>query len=80
MSRSKTFILLIVLTISSVVTSSLFSALPQENAGIGWTGINPAASPIWVVHRAEILMTAESHFLTSHSFNAGTAMDQSVLT
>jgi NitT/TauT family transport system substrate-binding protein len=54
MSRSKTFILLIVLTISSVVTVS-FSALAQENTRIGWTGINPAASPIWVVHEKGFL-------------------------
>ena len=54
MSRSKACILLTLLTISSIVTTS-FSALAQEKARIGWTGINPAASPIWVVHEKRLL-------------------------
>jgi ABC-type nitrate/sulfonate/bicarbonate transport system substrate-binding protein len=54
MSRSKTFSLLIALAISSILTAS-FSALAQEKARIGWTGINPAASPIWVVQEKGLL-------------------------
>jgi NitT/TauT family transport system substrate-binding protein len=54
MSRRNACIFLTVLTISSIVTAS-FSALAQEKARIGWTGINPAASPIWVVHEKGLL-------------------------
>jgi NitT/TauT family transport system substrate-binding protein len=54
MSRSKTFILLTLLTISSIAGGS-FSALAQEKVRIGWTGINPAASPIWVVQEKGLL-------------------------
>jgi ABC-type nitrate/sulfonate/bicarbonate transport system substrate-binding protein len=54
MRRRKACIFLTVLTISSIVTAS-FSALAQEKTRIGWTGINPAASPIWVVHEKGLL-------------------------
>jgi NitT/TauT family transport system substrate-binding protein len=54
MSRSTACILLTLLTITSIVTAS-FSALAQEKVRIGWTGINPAASPIWVVHEKGLL-------------------------
>ena len=54
MRRRKACIVLTVLTIGSIVTAS-FSALAQEKARIGWTGINPAASPIWVVHEKGLL-------------------------
>ena len=54
MSRSKTFIIPVVLAISSVFTN-WFSALAQEKVRIGWTGINPAASPIWVVQEKGLL-------------------------
>src|SRR5262245_2181589 len=52
MSRSKAFIFLIV--ISGILVTS-FSTRAQEKARIGWTGINPAASPIWVVHEKGFL-------------------------
>jgi NitT/TauT family transport system substrate-binding protein len=54
MRSSKTLGLFIALTISSILTVS-FSALAQEKARIGWTGINPAASPIWVVQEKGLL-------------------------
>jgi NitT/TauT family transport system substrate-binding protein len=54
MRRSKAVIFLIALTISCIVTVS-FSARAQEKTRIGWTGINPAASPIWVVHEKGLL-------------------------
>ena len=54
MSRSKAFILLIVFSVSWNVMAS-FSTDAQEKARIGWTGINPAASPIWVVHEKGLL-------------------------
>jgi NitT/TauT family transport system substrate-binding protein len=54
MTRSKACILVTVLTFTSIVTAS-FSALAQEKARIGWTGINPAASPIWVVQEKGFL-------------------------
>jgi NitT/TauT family transport system substrate-binding protein len=54
MRGRKAFTLLTLLTISSIVTVS-FTALAQEKARIGWTGINPAASPIWVVQEKGFL-------------------------
>ena len=54
MSRSKVFSFLIALTISCIVMAS-FSTHAQEKARIGWTGINPAASPIWVVQEKRLL-------------------------
>ena len=54
MSRSRAFIFLIVITISGILVTS-FSTWAQEKARIGWTGINPAASPIWVVHEKGLL-------------------------
>src|SRR5215813_11098354 len=54
MSRSKAFILLIVFSVSCNVMAS-FSTHAQEKARIGWTGINPAASPIWVVYEKGLL-------------------------
>ena len=54
MGRRKAFLLLTLLTISSIVAGS-FSAVAQEKARIGWTGINPAASPIWVVQEKGLL-------------------------
>ena len=54
MSRSRAFIFLIVITTSGILVTS-FSTWAQEKARIGWTGINPAASPIWVVHEKGLL-------------------------
>lgn len=50
----KASVVLVLFTIGSVNTASL-SALAQEKARIGWTGINPAASPIWVVQEKGFL-------------------------
>jgi NitT/TauT family transport system substrate-binding protein len=54
MRGRRLFTLLTLLTIGSIVTVS-FPALAQEKARIGWTGINPAASPIWVVQEKGLL-------------------------
>src|ERR1041384_582180 len=54
MSKSKMSILAIVVTISSLVTVALL-ARAQEKERIGWTGINPAASPAWVVQDKGLL-------------------------
>ena len=54
MSRRKEFIILIVLTISGIVMAP-FATRAQEKARIGWTGINPAASPIWIVQEKRLL-------------------------
>jgi NitT/TauT family transport system substrate-binding protein len=54
MTKTKACIFVTVLTITSIVSAS-FSALAQEKARIGWTGINPAASPIWVVQEKNLL-------------------------
>jgi NitT/TauT family transport system substrate-binding protein len=54
MSKSKTSILAIVMTISILVTVPLL-ARAQEKMRIGWTGINPAASPAWVVQDKGLL-------------------------
>ncbi len=54
MGKGKAFILLILLGIGTILALS-FSAHAQEKARIGWTGINPAASPIWVVQERGLL-------------------------
>jgi sulfonate transport system substrate-binding protein len=54
MIKTNACILLALLTISGIVTHS-FPARAQENVRIGWTGINPAASPIWVVQEKRLL-------------------------
>ncbi len=54
MDRTKALIIVIVLTITSFLVVA-FSAFAQEKARIGWTGINPAASPIWVVNDKRLL-------------------------
>jgi NitT/TauT family transport system substrate-binding protein len=50
---TKAFSVLAIVIVGAVTGS--FSAMAQERARIGWTGINPAASPIWVVHEKSLL-------------------------
>jgi NitT/TauT family transport system substrate-binding protein len=54
MGKSKTSILAILVTVSSFA-AVLFPAFAQEKVRIGWTGINPAASPAWVVNDKGLL-------------------------
>lgn len=50
---TKAFAVFAIVVIGAV--TGLFSAIAQERARIGWTGINPAASPIWVVQEKGLL-------------------------
>jgi NitT/TauT family transport system substrate-binding protein len=54
MNTTKMFILGLALTIGSM-TAGFSPVCAQEKTRIGWTGINPAASPIWVVQEKGLL-------------------------